>query len=64
MLVLTRKVGEQIVIDGDICITIVAIKSDRVRLGVDAPRETRIDREEIHERRTEDWANSLPSQEQ
>jgi len=52
MLVLTRKVGEQIVIDGDICITIVAIKGDRVRLGITAPRETVVDGREIHERRS------------
>ena len=51
MLVLTRKVGEQGVIDGDICITIIAIRGDRVRLGITAPRETRVDRREIHERR-------------
>jgi carbon storage regulator len=51
MLVLTRKVGEQIVIDSAICITIVAIRGDRVRLGISAPRETVIDRREVHERR-------------
>ncbi len=52
MLVLTRRVGEQIVISGDICITIVAIRGDRVRLGITAPRETVVDRREIHERRS------------
>src|SRR5690349_24288260 len=51
MLVLTRKVGEQIVVSGDIRITIVAIRGDRVRLGITAPSETVIDRREIHERR-------------
>ena len=51
MLVLTRKIGEEIVINGEISVTIVAIQRDRVRLGIDAPRETRIDRQEIHERR-------------
>jgi carbon storage regulator len=51
MLVLTRKLGEQIVINGDICVTIVAIQRDRVRLGIAAPRETIVDRREIHERR-------------
>ncbi len=52
MLVLTRKVDEQIIIDGNICITIVAIRGDRVRLGITAPRETVVDRQEIHERRS------------
>ena len=51
MLVLTRKVGEQIVISGDICITIVAVRGDWVRLGISAPKETVVDRREIHERR-------------
>ena len=51
MLVLTRRVGEQIVIGDAICITIVAIRGDRVRLGITAPRETLIDRREVHERR-------------
>jgi carbon storage regulator len=51
MLVLTRKVGEQIVVSGDIRITIVAIRGDRVRLGITAPSETVVDRREIHERR-------------
>jgi carbon storage regulator len=51
MLVLTRKVGEQIVIGDEICLTVVAIKGDRVRLGIDAPTETVVDRREIHERR-------------
>jgi carbon storage regulator len=51
MLVLTRKVGEQIVVGDDVCITIVAIRRDRVRLGITAPKETVVDRREIHERR-------------
>jgi carbon storage regulator len=51
MLVLTRKIGEEIIIDEDICITVVAIQGDRVRLGITAPKETRVDRREIHERR-------------
>lgn len=51
MLVLTRKIGEEIIIDEKIHITIVAIQGDRVRLGITAPKETRVDRREIHERR-------------
>ena len=51
MLVLTRRVGEQIAIGDDICLTVVAIQGDRVRLGIAAPKETRVDRQEIHERR-------------
>jgi carbon storage regulator CsrA len=51
MLVLTRRVGEEIVIGGEIRVTVVAIKGDRIRLGVDAPNFVRVDRQEVHERR-------------
>jgi carbon storage regulator len=51
MLVLTRKIGEEIIIDEEIRITIVAVRGDRVRLGITAPRETVVDRREIYERR-------------
>jgi carbon storage regulator len=53
MLVLTRRLGETIVINGDIHITVVAIQGDRIRLGVTAPRDVPVDRKEIHERRAE-----------
>ena len=51
MLFLTRRVGEEIVIGGDIRVTVVAIKGDRVRIGVSAPDFVRVDRQEVHERR-------------
>ncbi len=50
MLVLTRKLGESITIDEHIRITIVAIKGHQVKLGVEAPPETKIYREEIYQR--------------
>jgi carbon storage regulator len=50
MLVLTRKNGQEIVIDGRIRITVVAVKGDRVRIGVSAPPEVRVDRDEVHRR--------------
>jgi carbon storage regulator len=50
MLVLTRKDGEKVVIGSGIRITIVAVEGDRVRVGVTAPPEVRVDREEIHRR--------------
>ena len=50
MLVLTR-LGEEIIIAGNIHITVVAIQGDRVRLGVQAPPSVCIDRSEVHERR-------------
>ncbi len=51
MLVLTRRPGEQIVIDGDIRLTVISIKGDRVRLGIDAPASVVVDRQEVHEER-------------
>lgn len=47
MLVLSRKAGESIVIDEQITITVVAIRGDKVRLGIQAPREMPVHRSEI-----------------
>jgi carbon storage regulator len=49
MLVLTRKRNEQIVIDGDIKVTIVKIHSNRVLIGIDAPEQVPVHRREIVE---------------
>jgi carbon storage regulator len=51
MLVLSRRVGETIVIDDQIRVTVVAVHGDRVRLGIVAPPEVPVDRQEIHARR-------------
>ncbi len=47
MLVLSRKSGQQIVIADNIVITVVEIRSDRVRLGIEAPREIPVHRKEV-----------------
>ncbi len=47
MLVLSRKRNESIVIDGSIVITVVEIRGDKVRLGIEAPREIPIHRQEV-----------------
>jgi carbon storage regulator len=47
MLVLGRKVGERIVIGKDICITVTMIRGDLVRIGIEAPRQVTILREEL-----------------
>ncbi len=49
MLVLTRKLGESIAIDDNIKIRVVQIKGKQVRLGIEAPRETKIHREEVYD---------------
>lgn len=48
MLYLTRKPGQSINIGNDIVVTVLAIKGDQVRLGITAPKETGIFREEIY----------------
>lgn len=49
MLVLTRKLGESIAIDDHIRIRVVQIKGKQVRLGIEAPRDTKIHREEVYQ---------------
>jgi carbon storage regulator len=49
MLVLTRKLGESIAIDDNIKIMVVQIKGKQVRLGIQAPKETKIHRQEVYE---------------
>lgn len=50
MLILTRKWGESIYIGDAIRITIVSVEGSQVRLGIDAPREIAVHREEVHQR--------------
>ena len=50
MLVLTRKLGEGIVIDDDVTITIVEMKGGNVRIGIEAPRSKKIYRQEVYNR--------------
>jgi len=47
MLVLTRREGETLVIDGDIKVTVLSIKGNQVRIGIDAPKEVPIHRQEL-----------------
>ena len=51
MLVLTRKPGEQIVIGDNIRITVVQLGNGRVKLGIEAPPNVSVDRQEIHDRK-------------
>lgn len=50
MLVLTRKLGEGIVIGDDITITVVELKGGNVRIGIEAPRSKKVHRQEVYER--------------
>lgn len=49
MLVLSRKKNESIMINDDITITVVEIRGDKVRLGIEAPKETAVHRREVYD---------------
>ena len=50
MLILTRRVGETVVIGNDVDVTVLGVKGNQVRLGVKAPKEITVHREEIYQR--------------
>lgn len=54
MLVLTRKAGEQVIINGNIRITVVSVGPGRVKIGIDAPADVKIDREEVHAKKADE----------
>jgi carbon storage regulator len=51
MLVLTRKIGEQVVIGDNIRVTVVSVGPGRVKIGIEAPSNVSVDRAEIHEKK-------------
>ena len=51
MLVVTRRVGESLVIDGNIRVTMLSQQGGKIRVGITAPPFIPVDREEVHERR-------------
>ena len=50
MLILTRRVGETVMIGNDVTVTVLGVKGNQVRIGVNAPRDVAVHREEIYER--------------
>ncbi|BAN69307.1 carbon storage regulator CsrA [endosymbiont of unidentified scaly snail isolate Monju] len=50
MLILTRRVGETLMIGDDVSVTVLGVKGNQVRIGVNAPRDVSVHREEIYER--------------
>ena len=61
MLILTRRVGETIRIGDDIEVVVLGVKGNQVRLGVTAPRDTEVHREEIYQRIHGDVAAQRPA---
>jgi carbon storage regulator len=51
MLILSRKIGEKLIIDGDIEVQVLGVKGDQIKIGINAPDDVIVDREEIHKKR-------------
>ncbi len=62
MLILTRRVGESLMVGDEITITVLGVKGNQVRIGVNAPRDVAVHREEIYNRIQEDDTNKTPKE--
>jgi carbon storage regulator len=61
MLILSRRVGERVVIGEDISITVLRVKGNQVRLGVEAPKNIAVQREEVSDRTKSEGAPAVGS---
>ena len=60
MLILTRRLGEKLMIGEEVLVTVLDIKGDQVRIGIKAPRHVAVDREEIAQRKQRDRDHPAP----
>jgi carbon storage regulator len=63
MLILTRRVGETLMIGDNVTITVLGTKGNNVRIGINAPRDVAVHREEIYERIKREQEHSAPKEE-
>jgi len=50
MLILSRRVGEKLIIGENVTVTVLSVRGNQVRIGIDAPRDVKVNREEIYQR--------------
>ncbi len=63
MLILTRRVGESLMIGDEVNVTVLGIRGNQVRIGVDAPKDVSVHREEIYDRIQQEKTDDVPSSE-
>lgn len=62
MLILTRRVGETLMIGDEVTVTVLGVKGNQVRIGVNAPKEVAVHREEIYDRIRKEQEGEAPAQ--
>jgi carbon storage regulator len=61
MLILTRRVGESLMIGDEVNVTVLGIKGNQVRIGVNAPKDVAVHREEIYQRIQQEHSDPAPT---